>query len=65
MGESRAAPELRESVEEKSTQELIAILLAWADCRYIEAAVYFAETLKLEEPCPARRWPEEWAATCC
>ena len=33
----------------KSTQELTAILLAWADCRYIEAAVYFAETLKLEE----------------
>jgi ParB-like chromosome segregation protein Spo0J len=33
----------------KSTQELIAILSAWADCRYIEAAIYFAETLKLEE----------------
>jgi ParB-like chromosome segregation protein Spo0J len=33
----------------KSTQELTAILCAWADCRYIEAAVYFAETLKLEE----------------
>jgi hypothetical protein len=33
----------------KSKQELVAILSAWADCRYIEAAVYFAETLKLEE----------------
>jgi len=33
----------------KSKQELVAILGAWADCRYIEAAVYFAETLKLEE----------------
>jgi len=33
----------------KSKQELVAILRAWADCRYIEAALYYAETLKLEE----------------
>jgi len=25
------------------------ILRAWANCRYIEAALYFAETVKLEE----------------
>jgi len=33
----------------KSTQELTAILCAWANCRYIEAALYFAESLKIEE----------------
>jgi hypothetical protein len=33
----------------KSTQELVAILSAWADCRYIEAALYFAETVQIEE----------------
>jgi hypothetical protein len=33
----------------KSKQELVAILSAWADCRYIEAALYFTETVKLEE----------------
>jgi hypothetical protein len=33
----------------KSKQELVAILRAWANCRHIEAAVYFAETVKVEE----------------
>jgi hypothetical protein len=33
----------------KSKQELVAILRAWANCRYIEAALYYAETVKLEE----------------
>ncbi|MGA8690435.1 MAG: hypothetical protein WB662_11150 [Methyloceanibacter sp.] len=32
-----------------SKQELTAILRAWARCRYIEAALYFAETVKIEE----------------
>jgi len=33
----------------KSTQELTAILDAWANCGYIEAALYYVETVKLEE----------------
>ena len=33
----------------KSRQELTAILRAWARCRYIEAALYYAETVKIEE----------------
>ena len=33
----------------KSKQELTAILRAWARARHIEAAVYFAETVKIEE----------------
>ena len=33
----------------KSKQELTAILRAWANCRHIEAALYFAETVKVEE----------------
>jgi hypothetical protein len=33
----------------KSKQELTAILRAWANCRYIDAALYYAETVKLEE----------------
>ena len=52
-GEPGEPPPLPVAVEVeltlKSTQELTAILQAWADCRYIEAVVYFAETLKLEE----------------
>jgi hypothetical protein len=33
----------------KSKQELTAILRAWANCRHIEAALYYAETVKVEE----------------
>jgi hypothetical protein len=33
----------------KSKQELTAILRAWARARHIEATIYFAETVKLEE----------------
>ena len=33
----------------KSKQELTAILRAWANCRHIEAALYFAETVQIEE----------------
>jgi hypothetical protein len=33
----------------KSKQELTAILRAWARARHIEAAIYFAETVKIEE----------------
>jgi ParB-like chromosome segregation protein Spo0J len=33
----------------KSKQELIAILRAWARARHIEAALYFAETVQIEE----------------
>jgi hypothetical protein len=33
----------------KSKKELTAILRAWANCRHIEAALYFAETVKVEE----------------
>jgi hypothetical protein len=33
----------------KSKQELVAILRAWANCRHIEAALYYAETVKVEE----------------
>jgi DNA-binding MarR family transcriptional regulator len=33
----------------KSKQDLTAICRAWANCRHIEAAVYFAETVKVEE----------------
>jgi hypothetical protein len=33
----------------KSTQELTAILDTWANARHIEAVLYYAETLKLEE----------------
>jgi hypothetical protein len=33
----------------KSKQELTAILRAWARARHIEAALYFAETMKIEE----------------
>ncbi len=33
----------------KSKQELTAILRAWANCRNIEAALYYAETVKVEE----------------
>ena len=52
-GEPGEPPPLPVAVEVeltlKSTQELVAILSAWADCRYIEAALYFVETLKLED----------------
>jgi len=33
----------------KSKQELTAILRAWANCRHIEAALYYAETVQIEE----------------
>jgi hypothetical protein len=33
----------------KSKQELVAILRAWANARHIEATIYFAETVKIEE----------------
>jgi hypothetical protein len=33
----------------KSKQELTAIVRAWANCRHIEAALYYAETVKIEE----------------
>jgi len=52
-GEPDAPPPLPVAVEVeltmKSKEELVAICRAWARARHIEAALYFAETVKVEE----------------